>query len=177
MDFIAFDFETANHEKHSACSVALTFVENSQIKDEYYTLIKPETPFFWRNIQVHGIQEEDVALAPYFPEVWYHLKDYFTENQLIVAHNMNFDKSILAGCLDYYGMPNPHYKTLCTVQSSRKLLPASANHRLNTVCDYLNIPLENHHHALDDSNACAKILLNLEDQFGEQALKPFIKSI
>lgn len=45
MNFIAMDFETANYQKHSACSLALVMVRNSQIVDEYYTLIKPETDF------------------------------------------------------------------------------------------------------------------------------------
>jgi len=68
MNFIAMDFETANYQRHSACSLALVMVENSQIVDEYYTLIKPETKFFWKNMQIHGIHPEDVADAPKFPE-------------------------------------------------------------------------------------------------------------
>ena len=55
MNFYAFDFETASYDKHSACSIAIVKVENSRIVDEFYTLIKPETPFFWRNTQIHGI--------------------------------------------------------------------------------------------------------------------------
>jgi len=31
MDFIAMDFETANRQTHSACSLALTIVEDNQI--------------------------------------------------------------------------------------------------------------------------------------------------
>lgn len=45
MNFYAFDFETASYDKHSACSIAIVKVENSRIVDEFYTLIKPETPF------------------------------------------------------------------------------------------------------------------------------------
>ena len=37
MNFVAMDFETANHQAHSACSLALVMVQNSQIVDEYYT--------------------------------------------------------------------------------------------------------------------------------------------
>ncbi len=46
MNFVAMDFETANHQPYSACSLALVMVKNSQIVDEFYTLIQPETPFF-----------------------------------------------------------------------------------------------------------------------------------
>ncbi len=46
MNFIAMDFETANYQKHSACSLALVMVQDSKIVGEYYTLIQPETEFF-----------------------------------------------------------------------------------------------------------------------------------
>ena len=46
MNFIAMDFETANYQKHSACSLALVMVRDSKIVGEYYTLIQPETDFF-----------------------------------------------------------------------------------------------------------------------------------
>ncbi|MDH6363295.1 DNA polymerase-3 subunit epsilon [Enterococcus sp. PF1-24] len=175
MNFIAMDFETANHEKHSACSLALVMVQNSQIVGEYYTLIKPETPFFYRNIQIHGIQPEDVADAPEFPEVWQQIKQYYQENRLIVAHNAGFDTGILAGCLDYYRLSRPEYLSLCTVETSRKLFPEMRNHKLNTVSAALGITLENHHDALEDSRACANILLYQEAHFGTAPLKKLVR--
>jgi DNA polymerase III subunit epsilon len=48
------------------------------------------------------------------------------------------------------------------------------NHRLNTVCEELAIPLEHHHDALEDSRACAKILLYQEDHFGVDPLKKLV---
>uniref|UniRef100_UPI00403F615E 3'-5' exonuclease n=1 Tax=Candidatus Enterococcus willemsii TaxID=1857215 RepID=UPI00403F615E len=174
MNFIAMDFETANAQKHSACSLALVMVRNSQIVGEYYTLIKPETDFFWRNIQVHGIHPEDVRQAPKFPEVWEYIAQYYNQHSLIVAHNAGFDTGVLAGCLDYYGLQQPSYLSLCTVKTSRKLYPEVPNHKLNTMCDFLNIPLNNHHDALEDSRACANILLHQEKMFGVEPLKKLV---
>ncbi|MBV7389475.1 3'-5' exonuclease [Enterococcus alishanensis] len=177
MNFIAMDFETANYQTHSACSLALVMVKNDKIVGEYYTLIKPQTDFFWKNIQIHGIKPEDVANAPEFPEVWDQIKHYYLENRLIVAHNAGFDTKILAGCLDYYHIPQPHYLSLCTVQTSRRLFPEMHNHRLNTVCDELDIPLKNHHDALEDSRACANILLYQAEHFGTHPLKKLVKAL
>lgn len=174
MNFIAIDFETANHLPHSACSVALVMVQRGKIVGEYYTLIQPETEFFWRNIQVHGIHPEDVRDAPKFPEVWQNIQTYFQENRLIVAHNAAFDMKVLAGCLDYYNLTQPNYLSLCTVRTSRKLFPEMQNHRLNTVCDNLDITLENHHDALEDSRACAEILLYQAGHFGVEPLKKLV---
>ncbi|AOF48609.1 3'-5' exonuclease [Tetragenococcus halophilus] len=174
MNFIAMDFETANYQRHSACSLALVMVENSQIVDEYYTLIKPETKFFWKNMQIHGIHPEDVADAPKFPEIWQTIHPYFQENNLVVAHNAGFDNSVLAGCLNYYNLEPARFLSLCTVKTSRKLYPEISNHRLNTMCDFLHIPLDNHHDALADSRACANILLEEEKYFGTEPFKKLV---
>ena len=39
MNFIAMDFETANHYPESACSLALVMVRNNKIVDRFYTVI------------------------------------------------------------------------------------------------------------------------------------------
>ncbi|MGX7244946.1 3'-5' exonuclease [Enterococcus quebecensis] len=174
MNFYSIDFETASYAKHSACSVALVKVENSKIVDEYYSLIKPETDFFWKNIQVHGIKPEDVADAPKFPDVWKQIQGCFKPNSLVVAHNAPFDTGVLTGCLDYYGIDQPNYLSLCTVKTSRKLFPEMENHKLNTVCENLDIQLNNHHDALEDSRACAEILLYQEKHFGVEPLKKLV---
>lgn len=176
MNFIAIDFETANFKRYSACSVALVMVENSQIIDEYYTLINPETDFFAKNIQIHGIHPYDVLNSPKFPEVWSVIQPYFNENNLIVAHNASFDNSVLAGCLSHHKLAPAQFLSLDTVKTSRKFYPELANHRLNTICDFLQIPLDHHHDALADSRACAEILLAEEKFFGSDSLKPFIVS-
>lgn len=174
MNFIAMDFETANAQRHSACSLALVMVQNSQIVGKYYTLIRPETTFHWRNIQVHGIEEKDIYCAPKFPDVWKQISEYFQPHHLIVAHNAAFDCSVLRGCLTYYNLEQPHYLSLCTVKTSKKLFPQFANHQLNTVCTELDIPLLNHHDALEDSLACANILLQQEKLFGTAPLKKMV---
>lgn len=177
MNFIAMDFETANGKRFSACSLALTIVRNSQVADEFYTLINPQTDFFWRNIQIHGIHEADVQNAPTFPEIWDHINTFFTPDKLVIAHNNRFDNSVLKSTLEHYGIAAPAYQTLDTLKTSRHLLPGLANYKLNTVCDALNIDLHHHHNALDDAQACANILLYQDRRFGDQRIKPFIQMV
>lgn len=177
MNFIAMDFETANAKRHSACSIALAVVQDSEIVGKYYSLINPQTDFHWRNIQVHGIRPEMVRKAPTFADIWPEIKDFFQSTHLIAAHNAPFDNGVLKGCLDYYDLEPAHFLSLCTVRSSRKLFPQFDNHRLNTVCANLGIQLDNHHDALEDSVACATILLEQEKRFGSQQLKQFIKKV
>ncbi|USS88664.1 3'-5' exonuclease [Fructilactobacillus cliffordii] len=177
MNFVAIDFETATHQRASACSVALTVVRNDQVVDEFYSLINPETSFNWRNIQVHGIHQRDVQTAPTFPAIWEIIKPFFKPHRLVIAHNNRFDNSVLKKSLERYELPVPHYQTLDTVKTAKKFYPEFPNHKLNTVSERLGITLEHHHNALDDSLACANILLAQQQQFGPAALRSFITNV
>lgn len=41
-DFAAIDFETANQQRTSVCSVGIVIVRDGEIADSYYSLINPE---------------------------------------------------------------------------------------------------------------------------------------
>ncbi|AVK62006.1 exonuclease [Lactobacillus sp. CBA3605] len=175
MNFVAMDFETANAKRDSACSLALTIVRNNQIVDEFYSLIKPESDFFWRNVQIHGIHETDVATAPKFPAIWDHIQPFFQRDQLVVAHNAPFDTGVLRQTLAHYSIGAPQYLSMDTVKTSKQFFPELPNHKLDTMCRALDIDLQHHHNALDDSLACANILLSEANQFGTDRLKPFVR--
>lgn len=175
MNFIAMDFETANYSPESACSLALVMVQQDKIVGEYYQLINPKMPFYSRNIQIHGIREEDVKDAPTFPEMWAEIAHLYQEHHLIAAHNAPFDNGVLRTCLKKYELTVPKYLSIDTVKTSKKLFPTWDNHRLDTCCKNLNITLLHHHDALEDSRACAEILLKESQLFGPNALKPFAK--
>ena len=70
-DFAAIDFETANNERSSVCSVGMVIVRGGEIVDKFYSLIKPEPEYYnyWCS-QVHGLCAEDTDNAPVFRDVW-----------------------------------------------------------------------------------------------------------
>ena len=41
-NFAAIDFETANEQRTSVCSVGIVIVREGEIVDTYYSLIRPE---------------------------------------------------------------------------------------------------------------------------------------
>jgi DNA polymerase-3 subunit epsilon len=78
----------------------------------------------------------------------------------LVAHNAAFDRGVLRACCEASQLPAPRLPFRCTVQIARatwRLFPT----RLPDVCRYLGIPLE-HHQALSDAEACARIVLAAE---------------
>lgn len=70
-NFAAIDFETANRERSSVCSVGIVIVKDGKITDKIYRLIRPYPNYYsYWNTQVHGLTFNDTAQAPTFPEVW-----------------------------------------------------------------------------------------------------------
>ncbi|MDR3241613.1 MAG: 3'-5' exonuclease [Lactobacillaceae bacterium] len=177
MNFIAMDFETASQVRSSAVSMAVVVVRDNQLVDEFYSLINPQMQFNTRNTQIHGIHPEDVEDAPLFPEVWQQIKQFYTAEQLVIAHNAPFDNGVLRATLEHYDIKAPHYLSLDTVKTSRKLYPELPNHKLNTVSAALGIDLLHHHNALDDTVAAAQILVTQAQQFGVDPLKALVKPI
>lgn len=57
-NFAAIDFETANNERTSVCSVGVVIVKDGEIVDKFYSLIHPEPDYYlYWNTCVHGLQE------------------------------------------------------------------------------------------------------------------------
>ena len=104
--FVALDFETASQYRSSVCSIGLVFVENNEIVDTYYQLIKPAPNYYSPFCtQVHGLSQRDTEKAPLFPEVWAEILPKIKDLPL-VAHNSSFDEGCLREVLAYYKLPN-----------------------------------------------------------------------
>lgn len=160
-DFAAIDFETANYERSSVCSVGVVIVRDGEIVDTFYSLIQPEPNYYnyWCT-QVHGLCRTDTDDAPVFPDVWAQIEPLI-EGLPLVAHNRPFDEGCLRAVFRTYQMDYPEYKFLDTLAASRRLQPDLENHQLQTVAAACGFQMENHHHALTDAEACAWIAREL----------------
>ena len=156
--FTAIDFETAT--AYHPCSVGIVTVEEGIIVDEFVTLIQPPNNFYNPfNIQVHGIYPRDTANAKTFLEVFPEIERRL-KNRVVVAHNESFDRNVLFKTMALHGL---NYEDLnigsrweCTVKiyKAKGFKPA----KLSDCCRIMNIALD-HHEALSDARACAKLYL------------------
>lgn len=160
MDFAAIDFETANYEPTSACSVGVVVVKDGNISKILSSLIRPE-PFWFLSkfTDIHGIKAEDTYNSPCFSDLWPEINKHISGLPL-VAHNATFDRKVLLNCLKFYGIEFDEPEFFCTVRMSRRAYPEIENHRLDTVCRNLDIALD-HHRAESDAIGCAKIVLEI----------------
>lgn len=160
-DFAAIDFETANEQLSSVCSVGIVVVKDGQITERFYSLIQPEPNYYcYGNIQVHGLTNEDTDKADIFSKVWSQIESLI-EGLPLVAHNKGFDEACLKAVFRTYQMDYPDYQFYCTLAESRRQIKQLSNYQLHTVAEACGYVLTDHHNALADAEACAEIAIML----------------
>lgn len=176
MKAIAIDFETANEERGSACSVGLAFIEAGRVVRVEERFIKPKTmrfsPF---NIAVHGIRPEDVEDAGEFPEVMDEFADEF-HGAALIAHNAAFDFSVWRASLDQYRLGYPSLDYVCSVKLSQKVWPDLPSHKLNVLARHLGIGF-NHHRAGEDAAVCAEATIAMARAHGKSCVLDLARSL
>ncbi|MEE8382674.1 MAG: 3'-5' exonuclease [Thermodesulfobacteriota bacterium] len=89
--------------------------------DEFYSLIKPPIPIPKLITKITGIDDEMVKDAPSFIKIYLSLAEFFQDTDVMVAHNLSFDRDIVANELKRidkllnFPWPIHHY---CTVEES-----------------------------------------------------------
>lgn len=151
-NFVAVDFETMTAELTSACAVGLVKVINGHVQQQFYSLINPiPDGRDALNTAVHGITLDMVADAPTFKQLFPLLKS-FINDMPIVCHNKGVDINIMRRCMEHYALtgidPNNNY---CTFEMTGL--------SLSSCCKQYGITMGEHHNALNDAMACAKVFL------------------
>lgn len=161
-NFVAVDVETANNEPSSICAIGAVKVIDGVITERFYELVKPEPEYYFRYFtqQIHGIDRQMTENSPTFDVVWRRLHRIIGRSPL-VAHNKAFDERCIRAAFKVYCMDYPEYPFLCTVQKARRTISRQicGSFSLPSLCDFLGIPFSNHHNALADAEACAKIAM------------------
>lgn len=165
MDFIAIDFETANHNRSSACQIGLAKVINNRIVETKSYFIKP-TPDYYEpiNVYIHGISDSMTSNSPTFDVLWSSELSRYLDGFKLVAHNAPFEKSVFNALSRLFDIEVPYI--FDTLRLSRYYCPELLNYRLDSVCNALNIHLEKHHDAESDAVGCAQILTTISNQEG-----------
>lgn len=169
MNFIAIDFETANSNRSSICSVGIAIVENGKLMGTEHIYVKP-TPNYYDsfNTCLHGICDSDTKNEKTFKQQWKDLKQHF-HNKTIIAHNASFDCSVLRYTLDEAALAYPDLDYHCTLMLAKETL-SLAKHTLADVSNHFKIKL-NHHNAESDAQAAAIIALKLCEKFKASSLE------
>ena len=156
--YLFYDDEFANSNQF-ICSVAYicTDADGNELFREY-ELIDPECEFGYFESSKHGITKDDVVGKMNFSE--FCDRSGFLEllkHCILVAHNAKgADCHHIRKSLARYGIDIPEIYFIDTQELADRI-SAFEGKSLEAACEYYDVPLRNHHHALEDAQACMSI--------------------
>ncbi len=167
LEFVAFDTETSGAYPLGADVVEFGAVrwKGGKVIDTYQTLLKPREPMSAFIIGIHGITNEMVADAPIMAEKVHEIAD-FMKDAYLMAHHAPFDMGFMAIEFEKAGISFPERPVVCTSLLSRKVIPESYNHKLQTLIPFLGIEQGTAHRAADDARACLEVGIHCMSRIG-----------
>lgn len=153
--------------------ISIFITDGYKIIDEFTSLIDPEQPIPYFISKLTGINDEMVENSPKFYELAKEIIE-FIGDAVFVAHNVGFDYNVLRS--EYRSLGYEFRKEhLCTVKSSRQIIPGYASYSLGKLTDELGIELVGRHRARGDALATTE-LFHLLFNKNHELLNSFIQS-
>ena len=160
---VVIDFETTGLSARTgdrAIEVAAVEIIDGQVGRHFASLMNPgvHVPSFITGLT--GITNAMVRSAPDSMAVMRGLAQ-FVEDAPLVAHNAAFDAGFYGHEMRMQGIDreNPF---LCSLRVARRIYPLAPNHKLSTLADYVDIPMQGtYHRALADADLTARIFVTM----------------
>lgn len=167
--YAVLDFETNGlmpDQGGRALEVAAVLLQDGQIVDSWQSLMNPgvRVPGFITSLT--GITSSMIRTAPPPEHAMAEIAE-FVGDATIVAHNASFDRKFWQHELSRIGLAHQH-EFLCTVLIARRLYPWAINHKLATLVDLHNIPVDGRHHrALADASMTTHLFRRMQADLAE----------
>ena len=161
--FVAIDFEKLDQKlQTSVCEIGMVKFEDGKEIDSFHSLIRPICKYEksdWARKNLNHIPDSEIANAPTFAELHQQIKDFIGDN-LIVCNSVGADLNYIYNLESEQGLKDTYcngYVDTCEI--GKNIYGTGALAQM-----YQNIfgnEMPNHHQALDDARACAKIFAEL----------------
>ncbi|MFT6367280.1 MAG: DNA polymerase-3 subunit epsilon [Bacteroidia bacterium] len=173
---VVLDFETTGlspGEGDRAIEIGAVMIENGEVTERFQELMNPGQRVSVFIESYTGITNEMLRDARPCGEV---MRDFaeFIGGHNLVAHNASFDRRFLDAELERISMDYSG-KFSCSMLAARRVFQQAPDHKLGTLVDYMNIPVEGvFHRALYDSEMTAKLWLAMLDDIRARYALPEI---
>jgi len=142
-------------------------VVDGEIEDQFESLVRPQLEIEPSATEIHGIRPDDVRDAPLTEEVLLAFRDWAGDDWL-AAHNAAFDARVLGYEYARHQITPPTGVFLDSLKLARRWIPESFDHKLDTLCQHLDLEEGPHHRALSDAVYCWKVIEECLARQGEQ---------
>ena len=141
---------------------AIKFSGNN-VLDIFNKLVKPEQPVSQNISELTGITPEMLENEPPVKPVLAKFRE-FAGDSILVAHNADFDISFLRNGAKKWLNADIDNLVVCTLLTSRDILPNLDNHKLHTIAKYFHLEVANRHRAIGDSELTYQIWLRFMEK-------------
>ncbi|PZN17066.1 MAG: DNA polymerase III subunit epsilon [Proteobacteria bacterium] len=179
LDAAVIDLETTGLDARSARAVQIGIVRISQgriVEDEKINvLVNPGMSIPPSATAIHGICDADVKNAPPFSEIISKIEE-FVGDAVVLGHTVGYDLSIMKR---EYLLANREWRqprALDVRALARLAAPGLANHNIETLCDWLKVPLVGRHTAMGDAETTARLFLALVPKLRERGIRTFAEA-
>lgn len=128
------------------CEIAAVAGDGSIL---FHSLVNPERPVTAAAREVHGISDEELAVAPTLVEIWPAFQEALRDRVILVAYNASFDQTRLAQSAACYGLPDLTQLWECAMDA----YAAFCGNWSDYYGRYIWIPLSGNHRAVGDALA------------------------
>jgi DNA polymerase III epsilon subunit family exonuclease len=139
-------------------------IQNGKVLDEFWSFVSTNIELSQNIVNLTKITQDMLVGAPDISKV---LPDFleFIKGSIIVAHNADFDMSMLKAAAERLGY-EINWPAFCTVKLARKVLPGLPNYKLDTLAEHFGLTFESRHRAVGDVKVLNGVLheiLNNDD--------------
>jgi DNA polymerase-3 subunit epsilon len=178
VNFISFDLETTGFIAgvDQITEIAAVKFLNGEPAGLFSTLVNPMRAIPEEVQRITGITPEMVKDKPEISTLLDSFAD-FCGDDIVVAHNANFDFQFLNSDIKKYESRAPRGFVLDTLALSRKTIPGLMNYKLGTIVQHLKINTEVFHRAQHDATYCGHLFHNIIGRMTVNGQIPSIETL
>ncbi|EPJ49042.1 MAG: dnaQ-1 protein [Osedax symbiont Rs1] len=160
---VVLDFETSGMSPDygdRAIEIGAVRLEKGVVVDEFQALMNPGFRVSGFIESFTGISNQMLAKAPPCEQVMLQFADFLGDTNLL-AHNASFDKRFLDSEMKFIKRAYQG-QFCCSMLVSRRVFQDAPNHKLGTLVNYVNLPVDGQfHRALYDAQMTSGIWLSM----------------
>lgn len=172
LEAVVFDLETTGF--NPACGDEIIAIGGIAVKGDrvleretFYSLVNPHKPVPPAVEKLTGITTEEALSAPELIGVLGRFFS-FVHQRVLIAHGAGHDKRFLKTALWKTSRSQLTHRVLDTMMVAKWLHPELSGHDLDTLLNLYGIPVENRHHALEDSRMTARLWTGMMGRMKER---------
>lgn len=164
-DYVLVDIETTGFSPYSddIIEIGAIKVKNNKVVDEYQSLVKTNRRLSPTICNLTGITNDMLKNGKEAKQAIYEFLEFAGDN-VLVAHNANFDINFLYDKSDLYANKYLKNDFIDTVKVAKKILPNLPNYKLGTLANYYNIDYSNAHRGLEDVKITYEVYNKLKQE-------------